>query len=222
MASQRRLRPLLPDLLAVLAQPAPLVAPALIGWALTHHSPDGPVTIELTEVEAYAGEADPASHAWRGRTARNAVMFGPAGRLYVYLSHGLHYCANVVTGPEGEASAVLLRAGRVVEGVDLAQRRRGERVAARSLARGPGCVGQALGLTRQHNGANLLDGGPLVLRPPTGSPAAVSSGPRVGVSRATEWPWRYWRTGDPTVSAYRRGRLADQGPGLESGPDGSW
>ncbi|MFF0659268.1 DNA-3-methyladenine glycosylase [Micromonospora tulbaghiae] len=197
------------DLLAILAQPAPLVAPALIGWTLTHHSPDGPVTIELTEVEAYAGEADPASHAWRGPTARNAVMFGPAGRLYVYLSHGLHWCANAVTGPEGEASAVLLRAGRVVEGVDLAQRRRGERVALRSLARGPGCLGQALALTREHNGSDLLDGGPLTLSPPTGPVGPVASGPRVGVSRAHDWPWRYWLAGDPTVSAYRRGRLAD-------------
>ncbi|MEU4383547.1 DNA-3-methyladenine glycosylase [Micromonospora echinofusca] len=199
-----------PDLLAILAQPAPLVAPALIGWTLTHHTSDGAVTIELTEVEAYAGEADPASHAWRGPTARNSVMFGRAGRLYVYLSHGLHYCANLVTGPEGEASAVLLRAGRVVEGVDLAQRRRGERVALRSLARGPGNLGQALALTRQHNGADLLDGEPLVLRPPTGPPPAVSCGPRVGVSRASEHPWRYWLTGDPTVSAYRRGRLASE------------
>jgi DNA-3-methyladenine glycosylase len=195
------------DLLAVLAQPAPLVAPALIGWTLTHHSPDGSVTVELTETEAYAGEADPASHAWRGPTARNAVMFGPAGRLYVYLSHGLHYCANVVTGPEGEASAVLLRAGRVVDGFDLAQCRRGERVTLRQLARGPGNLGQALALTRQHSGVDLLDGGSLVLAPPTRSPGAVSSGPRVGVSRASEWRWRYWLTGDPTVSAYRRGRV---------------
>ncbi|GIG92384.1 DNA-3-methyladenine glycosylase [Plantactinospora endophytica] len=197
-----------PDPLAILAQPAPLVAPALIGWTLTHHTPDGVVTVELTETEAYAGETDPASHAWRGQTARNAVMFGPAGRLYVYLSHGLHFCANVVTGTEGDASAVLLRAGRVVEGVDLAQHRRGEHVALRSLARGPGNLGQSLALTTQHSGAHLLDGGSLVLAPPARPPAAVSSGPRVGVSRAHDWPWRYWLTGDPTVSAYRRSKLA--------------
>ena len=203
------MHPLSPDLLAILSQPAPLVAPMLIGWTLTRHSPDGPVTVELTEVEAYAGPADPASHAWRGETARNAVMFGPAGRLYVYLSHGLHWCANVVTGPEGEASGVLLRAGRVVEGVDLAQRRRGERVAVRSLARGPGCLGQVLALTREHGGSNLLDGEPFTLRPPAGPVGPVASGPRVGVSRAHDWPWRYWLSGDPTVSAYRRGRLAD-------------
>ncbi|GGM02752.1 DNA-3-methyladenine glycosylase [Micromonospora yangpuensis] len=201
-----------PDLLAILAQPAPLVAPHLIGWTLTHHTPHGSVAIELTEVEAYAGESDPASHAWRGPTARNSVMFGPAGRLYVYLSHGLHHCANVVTGPEGEASAVLLRAGRVVAGVDVARRRRGEQVARHSLARGPGNLGQALALTRQHSGAHLFDGGPLVLSPPSRTPAAVSSGPRVGVSRAHDWPWRYWLPGDPTVSAYRRGKTADTQP----------
>ncbi|MFI9531584.1 DNA-3-methyladenine glycosylase [Micromonospora rosaria] len=196
------------DPFAILTQPAPLVAPHLIGWTLTHHTPDGSVTLELTEVEAYAGEDDPASHAWRGPTARNSVMFGPAGRLYVYLSHGLHYCANVVTGTDGTASAVLFRAGRVVGGVDVAQRRRGERVALHSLARGPGNLGQALALTREHTGSYLLDGGPLALSPPTSPVGSVSFGPRVGVSRASERSWRYWLTGDPTVSAYRRGRLA--------------
>ncbi|MER7168068.1 DNA-3-methyladenine glycosylase [Micromonospora sp. NPDC000207] len=197
-----------PDPLAVLAQPAPLVAPALIGWTLTHHHPDGTVTVELTEVEAYAGEADPASHAWRGPTARNEVMFGPAGRLYVYLSHGLHHCANVVTGPAGTASAVLLRAGRVIEGAELAQRRRGERVTPHSLARGPGNLGQALALTRHYNEAHLLGDGPLVLSPPTRSTGQVVAGPRVGVSRAHDRPWRHWLAGDPTVSAYRRAKAA--------------
>lgn len=197
------------DLRAILAQPAPLVAPSLVGWTLTHRTPEGTVTVQLTEVEAYAGQDDPASHAWRGRSQRNAVMFGPAGRLYVYLSHGLHYCANVVTGPEGDASAVLLRAGRVIEGLSLAQSRRGgPGMPERSLARGPGCLGQALALTREHNGSDLLDGGPLTLHPPSGPSPAISAGPRVGVSRASEWHWRYWATGDPTVSAYRRGRLA--------------
>ncbi|MFI5849359.1 DNA-3-methyladenine glycosylase [Micromonospora chalcea] len=210
--TKRKAHPLSADLLAILTQPAPLVAPRLIGWTLTHRAPDGSVTLELTEVEAYAGENDPASHAWRGPTTRNSVMFGPAGRLYVYLSHGLHHCANVVTGPDGEASAVLLRAGRVIEGIDVAQRRRGEQVAGHSLARGPGNLGQALALTRQHSGAHLLNGGPLVLSPPSRSPAAVSSGPRVGVSRAHDWPWRHWLTGDPTVSAYRRAKTADRQP----------
>ena len=197
------------ELRAFLSQPVLVVAPSLIGWTLTRRTPEGTVSIELTEVEAYDGQNDPASHAWRGRSPRNAVMFGPAGRLYVYLSHGLHYCANVVTGTEGQASAVLLRAGRVVEGSSLAQiRRGGPGVPERSLARGPGSLGQALALTREDNGADLLGGGAFTLRPPTGPPRPISSGPRVGVSRASDWPWRYWATGDPTVSAYRRSKRA--------------
>jgi DNA-3-methyladenine glycosylase len=197
--------PVLVELRHLLSGPSQEVAPLLLGWTVTHKTPEGTVTIELTEVEAYAGEADPASHAWRGRTGRNAVMFGRAGHLYVYRSHGIHWCANVVTGAEGVASAVLLRAGRVIEGTDLARARRGGRTADRSLARGPGCLGQTLGLTGAEDGSDLLGRGPLSLRPPAGGPSVqVSSGPRVGVSRADEVPWRYWVTGEPTVSAYRR------------------
>lgn len=185
-----------------LSRPSEVVAPELLGWELTRASPDGVVAVRLTEVEAYAGEADPASHAFSGPTPRSAVMFGPSGHLYVYFSYGMHWCANVVVGPEGIAAAVLLRAGRVVEGIDLARARRGVLVADRSLARGPACLTQALGIGRAHNGALLTGGGPLSLRygePPT----AVSSGPRVGVSRAADVPWRFWATGDPTVSAYK-------------------
>ena len=131
---------------SVLGCQAPEAAPAVLGWRLTHRTPDGFVTVELTEVEAYAGETDPASHAGRGRTPRNAIMFGPPGRLYVYFSYGMHWCANLVVGPEGTASAVLLRAGRVVEGVELARSRRGDRVSDRALARGPACLTQALGI----------------------------------------------------------------------------
>jgi len=185
------------------------VAPSLLGWLLTRRAADGDVTVELTEVEAYAGTSDPASHAFRGPTRRNAVMFGPAGHLYVYRSHGIHWCCNVVTGPEGDASAVLLRAGRVVEGTALARVRRGERVADRSLARGPGCLGQALGLSGQHDGSDLLGSGALTLTPPaTHTPWQVSTGPRVGVSRASDVRWRYWLVGDPTVSSYRRSSRA--------------
>jgi DNA-3-methyladenine glycosylase len=180
------------------------VARDLLGQRVTHASADGSVTVELTEVEAYAGEADPASHAYRGRTARNAVMFGPAGRLYVYRSHGIHWCANLVTGPDGQASAVLLRAGRVVEGVALARARRGAGVSDRSLARGPGCLTQALGIDGGHGGTDLLDGGTLRLEPGDSEPGPVSTGPRVGVTRAADRPWRLWVSGDETVSAYRR------------------
>lgn len=181
------------------------VAPRLLGWTLSHTTDDGTVAVVLTEVEAYEGEQDPASHAFRGRTGRNDIMFGRAGHLYTYLSYGMHWCCNVVTGPSGRASAVLLRAGRVVEGADLARSRRGAGVPASRLARGPGCLGQALGLGSAQNGADLLGDGPTRLVPPTEAYVAdVSSGHRVGVSVAHDVPWRFWITGDPTVSAYRR------------------
>jgi DNA-3-methyladenine glycosylase len=181
------------------------VAPLLLGWRLVSDTAEGRVVVELTELEAYAGTADPASHAYRGPTPRNEVMFGPAGHLYVYLSYGMHWCANIVTGPSDEASAVLLRSGRVVEGTDLARRRRGASVRDRSLARGPACLTSALAITRDDNGVDLLDGGRLRLeasaRP---RPAAVTTGPRVGVSTAADVAWRFWVAGDDTVSAYRR------------------
>lgn len=189
-------------------------ATALLGCTLTHVTEEGTVTVQLTEVEAYAGEADPASHAARGRTPRTAVMFGPPGRLYVYLSYGLHWCANVVTGADGEASAVLLRAGRVVEGEFLAQQRRGPRVTTRGLARGPACLTQALGIDKSHNGVEILGGGSLWLDPgEVLKPSDIERGPRVGVSLAHEVPWRFWLAGDETVSAYKRSPRASDGPG---------
>ncbi|MCW2812145.1 MAG: putative 3-methyladenine glycosylase [Friedmanniella sp.] len=162
----------------------------------------GEVAVRLTEVEAYGGARDPASHAFRGPTARNAVMFGPPGHLYCYFSYGMHWAANVVCGPDGTASGVLLRAGEVVAGLDLARSRRG-RSSDRDLARGPGRLAQALGLGADQRGADLLAGGPLRLEvaPP---PAHVSVGPRVGVSVAAEVAWRFWETGSPYVSGYKR------------------
>jgi DNA-3-methyladenine glycosylase len=194
----------LDDLRALLSGDSVDVAPRLLGWTLTSRSEDGDVAVELTEVEAYRGEADPASHAYRGRTTRNAVMFGEAGHLYVYRSHGIHTCANIVTGPVGLASAVLLRAGRVVEGVDLARARRSESASRDGLARGPGNLGQALGLDLDDGGFDLLGDGRLRLCPGDAGEVDAASGPRVGVSRAHEVCWRFWITGDPTVSAYRR------------------
>jgi DNA-3-methyladenine glycosylase len=179
------------------------VAPTLLGWTISHKTDAGTVTVALTEVEAYAGESDPASHAYRGRSPRNAVMFGPAGFLYCYFTYGMHWCCNVVTGPDGNASAVLLRAGRVIDGVDLARRRRGERVPDRALARGPANLAQALGLGREQNGADLLSGDAVRLSPGVVS-GPVSSGPRVGVRLAHDVPWRFWITDDSTVSAYKR------------------
>jgi DNA-3-methyladenine glycosylase len=190
-----------------LSRSALTVAPEMLGWRLSHTTDEGTVTVELTEVEAYEGLDDPASHAYRGRTPRNGVMFGPAGHLYCYFSYGMHWCANLVCGPEGVASAVLLRAGRVVEGVDLARERRGA-IADRDLARGPARLTKALGLGRPEDGADLLGDGPVRLRPVRGE-RSVSQGPRVGVSRAAARPWRFWLAGDRTVSAYRRSPRAD-------------
>ncbi|MFF3418044.1 DNA-3-methyladenine glycosylase [Streptomyces sp. NPDC002698] len=189
---------------AALARPAEEVAPDLLGAVLTHETPEGTVSITITETEAYSGAADPASHAYRGRTPRNAVMFGPAGHLYVYRSHGLHWCANVVTGTDGIASAVLIRAGRVIEGEDLARERRGHKVESARLARGPGNFCQALGITAEHNGTDLLTDASVALSEGEPVPAAlVRAGPRVGVSRAHDWQHRFYLAGDPTVSAYR-------------------
>ncbi|MGZ4494927.1 MAG: DNA-3-methyladenine glycosylase [Nocardioides sp.] len=196
----------MPGWAEALGGPVPDVARVLLGATLRHEHPEGTVAVRLTEVEAYGGEADPASHAWRGRTPRTEVMFGPAGRLYVYFSYGMHWCGNVVTGPDGDASAVLLRAGRVVEGLELARSRRGPRVADKALARGPANLMQALGLDRAADGLDLLDGGAVRLEAGAGAPPVteVEVGPRVGVSREADRPWRFWVPGDETVSSYRR------------------
>ncbi|MGW3635865.1 DNA-3-methyladenine glycosylase [Streptomyces sp. NPDC005122] len=187
-----------------LARPAEEVAPQLLGAVLTHHTPEGTVSITITETEAYSGSADPASHAYRGRTPRNAVMFGSAGHLYVYRSHGLHWCSNIVTGADGIATAVLIRAGRVIEGEDLARERRGSKVESPRLARGPGNFCQALGITAEHNGTDLLTGASVALSEGEPVPAAfIRAGPRVGVSKAHDWQHRFYLAGDPTVSAYR-------------------
>ena len=192
--------PGLTDLAEVLAGPVLVAAPRLLGCTLS----DGEVVVRLTEVEAYAGERDPGSHAYRGRTPRTAVMFGPPGHAYVYFTYGMHWCINVVCGPAGEASAVLLRGGEVVTGRDIATaRRRG--AAARDLARGPARLAQALGITGALNGVSLLDDGPLRLTSGEPVPAAsIGRGPRVGVAAGATRPWRFWIAGEPTVSAYRR------------------
>lgn len=194
-----------------------VVAHDLLGALLTRRTPDGAVTMRLTEVEAYAGTADPGSHAYRGETARNRTMFGEPGRAYVYRHLGLHHCMNVVCSPPGEASAVLLRAGEVVEGADLARERRAAAGVTRGdvdLARGPARLTVALAIDRDDDGADVTDpGGDLVLRVPQprdradGAGREVATGPRVGVSgeggRADLFPWRAWLAGEPTVSAYR-------------------
>jgi DNA-3-methyladenine glycosylase len=265
------------------ARPALEVAPALLGCVIEHETPDGLVAAVLTEVEAYEGSADPASHAYRGRSARNAVMFGPPGHAYVYFTYGMHFCVNLVCLAEGTASAVLLRAGRVVGGVPLATRRRSaaaprlprggdtagtspRRQQERDLARGPARLCQALGIGRPLDGADVCGpGSPLRVRPalasgregppspgregppspgregppspsitsrphvdndprrgndpPIGSHPHISAGPRVGVSAAARRPWRFWLTGDPTVSPYRA-HVPRARPKAVSPPDG--
>jgi DNA-3-methyladenine glycosylase len=208
------------------ARPSVDVAPDLLGCVLEHETADGLVAVELTEVEAYAGRSDPASHAYRGKTQRNAVMFGPPGHAYVYFTYGMHFCVNMVClGEQGSASAVLLRAGAIIAGEDLARARRTRgpvsegpvskgpvskdraRIAPRDLARGPARLCQALGIDRGLDGADVcVAGAPLRMLSGAGNPARsakIATGPRVGVSSAAEIPWRFWYDGDPTVSVYR-------------------
>ncbi len=197
--------------------PPDAVAPTLLGCWLVTDRPAGRVALRLTEVEAYAGDGtDPAAHSHRGPTPRAAVMFGPPGRLYVYFSYGVHWCANVVVGAEGQGSAVLLRAGDVVAGEELAASRRPAAKAARDLARGPARLTQALAIGPDDKDADLLDPSSSVWLHRGDPPAQVSAGPRVGISVATELPWRFWETCAGSVSAFRPGgkprrRTAGQG-----------
>lgn len=201
------------------------VAPRLLGGVLTTLVEGETVRVRLTEVEAYHGAgtgpvADPGSHARMGRTPRNATMWREPGHLYVYLSHGIHSCVNVVSGPEGVAGGILLRAGEVIEGWDAATRRRSERGVVRSerqLTSGPGRLGDAVGLRHPvHDGIDAITGAALAgatarLELLAVSEVAIASGPRVGVAGTagtSVFPWRFWIAGDPTVSAFRWGRGA--------------
>ncbi|MFE6734675.1 DNA-3-methyladenine glycosylase [Microbacterium sp. NPDC057650] len=195
------------------------VAPGLLGAELITVVDGGQVRLRITEVEAYHGKGtgavpDPGSHARMGPTARNASMWGEPGHLYVYLSHGIHSCVNVVCGPAGEAGGVLLRAGEIVEGADVAAVRSGR--TGRDLARGPGRLGQVVGLRHGlHDGIDAITG-----IPQHGATAAlllgerlaeIAAGPRVGVAGLAgtdAYPWRFWIPGDRTVSPFRWGRGA--------------
>ena len=183
------------------------VASDLLGAGLVH----GPVAVRLTEVEAYDGANDPASHAYRGLTPRTTVMFGPPGYLYVYFTYGMHHCANLVCAPDGTASAVLLRAGEVVDGLEVARTHRPGVTRDVALARGPANLVRALGLGPQHNGADVVGRGLVRIRAGAPPQAEIRTGPRVGVSAGAPRPWRFWLADDPTVSAYRAGTRRQRG-----------
>jgi DNA-3-methyladenine glycosylase len=168
--------------------------------------PEGTVALRLTEVEAYSGSGiDPAAHSHRGPTPRAAIMFGPPGRLYVYFSYGVHWCANVVVGRDGDGEAVLLRAGEIVLGEEIACFRRPAARTARDLAGGPARLTQALAIGRDDLGIDLLDPASPVRLHRAPAPAGISAGPRVGITVATELAWRFWETGAPSVSVFRAG-----------------
>ncbi|WP_405579911.1 DNA-3-methyladenine glycosylase [Streptomyces sp. NBC_01190] len=193
------------------------IAPDLLGRVLVRETDDGPIELRLTEVEAYDGPNDPGSHAYRGRTDRNAVMFGPPGHVYVYFTYGMWHCLNLVCGPEGRPSGVLLRAGEIVLGADLARVHRPTSRKASDLAQGPARLATALSVDRALDGADACAGGPdgpggpeqgsSPFRVLTGTPpdrALIRSGPRTGVGGGgADHPWRYWIDGDPTVSPYK-------------------
>lgn len=209
------------------------VAPRLLGAELRTMvalpgEPAVEVRLRITETEAYHGQGtgalvDPGSHARMGRTARNATMWGEPGHLYVYLSHGIHSCVNVVCGPDGVAGGVLLRAGEVIGGADAVAHRRGATLpltprSLRDLARGPGRFGQAVGLRHPlHDGIDAVSGAEWHGARAElwwGEPVAdIATGPRVGVAGAAgtdAFPWRFWIAGDPTVSPFRWGRGAEE------------
>lgn len=226
-------------------RPVTEVAPDLLGCVLWHDGPDGRVAVRLVEVEAYEGLTDPASHAFRGETARNAVMFGPAGHAYVYFTYGMHFCVNLTCLPPDQPAAVLLRAGQVIAGADLAARRRGRlaengsRLREVDLARGPGRLCQALAIDRALDGADVCGpGSALGIGPPgavgadgtssaivagragdTAASERIRTGPRVGVSRAADRPWRYWLAGDGHVSVYRPSKPRERTPRPVTGGD---
>lgn len=183
-------------------------APRMLGMILRK----GDVALRITEVEAYMGEQDPGSHAFRGPTKRNAAMYGPPGRSYVYLHMGLHHCVNLVCGPEGVATGVLIRAGEVIEGADLAMHRRNTKGVCRrpiDLARGPARLTVALDIGLSDGGSPVCfaDGAMTLSEPDRQEELTIAQGPRVGISGAggdaERYPWRFWIAGDPTVSVFK-------------------
>lgn len=200
-----------------LSAPALDVAPHLLGAVLTSRVADARVRVRIVEVEAYEGDRDPGSHAYTGPTRRNEVMFAPSGHLYVYAHLGLHHCVNVVCGPSGRASAVLLRGAQVLDGVPVAWQRRLAGGVCRdevNLARGPARLAVVLGLNRGHNGLAVAPGqdpDAMVSLEAGPTDAPICTGPRVGVNGpggdGRLYPWRFWLADDPYVSAFRAGKV---------------
>jgi DNA-3-methyladenine glycosylase len=189
----------------VLAGPALTVAPLLLGATLVSEVGGERVVTRITEVEAYEGEQDPASHAFRGPTKRNAVMFGEAGHLYCYFVYGMHWCANVTCQLPGTAGAVLLRAADILDGEPVARSRTATSMPAGKLASGPARLARSLGLTGSHTGLDLLAADSPVRLAGLDPPTDFSAGPRVGIAVAAEHPWRFWLPEASSVSAYRPG-----------------
>ncbi|HUP26655.1 MAG TPA: DNA-3-methyladenine glycosylase [Candidatus Limnocylindrales bacterium] len=176
-------------------------APALLGWLFVHNTPDGVTAGYIVESEAYMA-TDAASHSFRGKTARTEIMFGPAGHLYVYFTYGMHYCVNIVTGPAGRGEAVLIRALQPVSGLDLMRRRRGD-VPDKQLTSGPARLTKAMGINKTHNGTSLINGDAFQLLPGI-KPERIIQTTRIGISRATTKPWRFYIADNPYVSRYSK------------------
>ncbi len=177
------------------------VARDLIGKTLLRRTAEGLAGGVIVETEAYVAAIDPAAHAYRGKTPRNASMFARPGTAYIYRSYGVHYCLNVVTETEGVAAAVLLRAIRPTVGLDLMRRRRGPGISDRDLARGPGRLCQALALTTADDGADLLGDALWITETPDARPLPIVATPRIGITQAADWLWRFAVAGEPHVSA---------------------
>lgn len=186
---------------AFYARPTLEVARGLIGKTLHRRTAEGVTAGIIVETEAYVAAIDPSAHGFRGKTARNAAMFGPPGHAYVYFTYGMHCCLNVVTEEEHVAAAVLLRALQPTAGLDLMRARRGERITDRDLARGPGRLCAAMALNLTDNGTDLSDNALWITETPEFSQdAPVVATPRIGISQAADWPWRFMVVGSPWVS----------------------
>lgn len=195
-ADERHILPL-----AFYARPTLEVARALIGKTLSRRTAEGVTAGIIVETEAYVSAIDPSAHGYRGKTSRNAVMFGPPGHAYVYFTYGMHHCLNIVTEGEGVAAAVLLRALEPTAGIALMRSRRGERIADRDLARGPGRLCAALALTLADNGLDLCGDALWLEDTPDFPPdAPIAATPRIGIAQAADWPWRFVLADSPWVS----------------------